>query len=80
MIIEEFLTDGKVKNMSFIYTNYGNNTLSVEGIKDLISSTDECIILKMKKGEINVKGKNLIVSELGKNTIVICGNIISIES
>lgn len=80
MIIEEFLTNGKTDRIDYIYTNFGGNTIKIEGIKDLLQLNSDCISVKLKKGELNIKGENLSIEELGKSTITICGKIISIEN
>lgn len=80
MLIDEFLTDGLDKSHSFQYTNYNNKNLVVEGIKDLLLSSDNEIIIKISKGEIAVKGEQLKIKELSKTIIWISGKINLITS
>ncbi|MBQ7307199.1 MAG: YabP/YqfC family sporulation protein [Clostridia bacterium] len=80
MLIEEFLTDGLEKKNGFKYTNYNNEVLVIENIKNLIYCYKEEIVIKLKQGEIKIEGKNLKIKELGKTTICISGEIDSITS
>ena len=79
MLIDDFLNDG-IKTGSFQYTNYSNKFLIVEGIKDLVVLTNENVVLKLKVGEMEVKGNNLQIKELGKNVICIKGKILSVNT
>lgn len=78
MLIDEFLTDGMDKEHRFEYTNYNNKYVIITGIKDLLSSSDNEVIVKIKRGELSVKGNNLIIRELSKDKIYVSGEIISI--
>ena len=78
MLIDEFLTDGVDKENSFQYTNYSNKYVVIDGIKELLLSSETEIIVKIKKGELSVKGNNLLIKELSKDQIFISGEIISI--
>ena len=73
------LKELKQLETSYRYQNYGGKMLVIEGHKDILLMTDENIVLKLKKGDLSIKGNNLFVSELGQNSIIIKGNIIDIE-
>ena len=80
MLIEEFLTDKLEDKNGFKYTNYNNKVVVIENIKNLLSCSQEEIIIKLKQGEINIKGKELKIKELGKTVICISGKINFITS
>ena len=80
MFIDEFLTDGFKKDGGFQYTNYNGKCIVVEGIKDLLLSTTELVVVKLAKGELQVKGKNLLIKELSKSVVCVCGTVESIET
>ena len=64
---------------SYRYQNYGGKLLVVQGHKDILLMTGEQIVLKLKKGDLSIKGNNLGVDELSPNSIIIKGSIINIE-
>lgn len=61
------------------YVNLGGKLLYVQGYKDILSFSETEVILKLKQGELKVKGKNLNIKELNLNSIVIEGKIVLIE-
>ena len=79
VLIDEFLTDG-IKTGDFKYINYGNKCVVIEGVRSLIKSSEESVILKLKKGELEVKGNCLFIKELNKNSVCIMGEIASVET
>lgn len=80
MLIDEFLTDGYDKQHSFQYTNYNNRVLVLEGMKNLLICTDKEIVIKLKQGELSIKGSCLKIKEMNKSLISISGKIESITS
>lgn len=66
---------GEIKKGAFRYQVDSGNQIAVEGYKNVLKIDDACIILKLYDGEIEILGSNLKVKELGANTIVVVGNI-----
>ena len=79
MLIDDFLTDGLDKSADYQYTNYANRYIIIENIKGLLSSAENEIIVKVKGGELSVKGETLVIKELGKSIICISGKIVSVS-
>ncbi|MFQ6752094.1 MAG: YabP/YqfC family sporulation protein [Clostridia bacterium] len=66
-------------NISLDYrtVNLGGNNFYIEGIKNVISFSEEEMCFQMKKTMLVVSGNNLKVKYLDKTSCVIVGNIIS---
>lgn len=64
---------------SYNIINISGNLLYIEGHNGLISISTETIIFKIKKGKIEVNGKNLFLKILSENTLAIQGKIYKIE-
>lgn len=65
---------------TYRYINYGGEYLVLQGYKDVLCFNEEEIIVKLKSGEMSVKGRSLSIHEITENTIVIKGRIFSVES
>jgi sporulation protein YqfC len=61
------------------YVNLAGKLLYVQGYKDILSFSELEVILKLKEGELKIKGKNLNIKELNLNSIVIEGKIAQVE-
>lgn len=78
----DFIEDIKeLKNsiVGYRYINYGGEVAIVQGYKDILFFDENSVILKLKSGELLVKGQGLVVTEFTTNSVKICGKIISIE-
>lgn len=60
--------------------NLGGNSLYVEGIKSVISFSEEEMRFQLKKQIIVIKGEQLKIKYLDKTTCVINGNILVVET
>lgn len=60
------------------YINVGGNVIYVQGYKDILSFSEDEIVLKIKNGELKISGCNLNIKDLNINTITICGKIKSV--
>ncbi|MGN1222486.1 MAG: YabP/YqfC family sporulation protein [Christensenellales bacterium] len=78
----DFFNDmfGETKNCFFRYQVNSGKEIVVEGYKNLLLVSDEKIVLKVKNGEINILGCNLCVKEFSAQTIMVKGEIRSIEN
>ncbi|MEG1581988.1 MAG: YabP/YqfC family sporulation protein [Clostridia bacterium] len=56
-----------------------NRLVCIEGFKKLIELTDEKIVVKYKKYNVVVTGKNLLIRNLTKGEIVITGYIFGVN-
>lgn len=76
--INEF---GEVKNniSGYRYQNYGGEIIIVQGYKDILFFDENSVILKLKTGELQVRGDNLKVNQFSPNSIVIKGKIVIVE-
>ncbi len=78
----DFIEDIKeLKNhaVGYRYTNYGGEVAIIQGYKDILFFDETSVILKLKSGELEVKGQGLVVTEFTTNSVKVCGKIISIE-
>ena len=64
----------------FNVINMSNKLLYVEGQRGIFCLTDENISLRVKGGVLQVNGIGLKLKRISKTTLVITGNIKSIES
>ncbi len=69
----EYLLDSKFK---IIITD---SYINIINYKDLISINSNNIILKYSNGSINIKGKDLLITKLLDEELLIKGNISNIE-
>ena len=70
---------GEVNKKNYRFQVDSGNKLAIEGYKNLLLVTEEMIELKLFDGELEVKGKNLKIKEFGQNTIIITGDIMTIN-
>ena len=61
------------------YINLSGKAIYIQGYKDILSFNEEHIILKLKKGELHIKGENLNIRDLNLNCILIEGRIFIVE-
>ena len=62
------------------YINYAGKKVYVQGFKSLLIFNEEEISLKIKNGELSIFGANLKIEELGRDTVLISGNINEIKT
>ena len=53
----------------------GNNILYVSNFRRILAFTDDCIVLKVGRGELNIEGNSLVIKALEKGEVVIKGTI-----
>jgi sporulation protein YqfC len=64
---------------SYEVVNLGGKVVYVQGYKDILNFEKEHIVLKLKEGELHIKGQNLNIRDLNVNSILIEGTIRLIE-
>ena len=60
------------------YINLGGRSVYVQNYKDVLSFSNEEIVLKLKDGELKIVGEDLNIKDLNLNSITIKGNILSV--
>lgn len=78
----DFIQDIKeLKNstLGYRYVNYNGEVAIIQGYKDILFFDENNVTLKLKSGELQVKGQGLVVNELTTASVKVCGKIISIE-
>ncbi len=63
----------------FSYVNFCGEALYIEGVKRLDKISNECILVRTSKAELEICG-NLNVESVTENTIVIIGQIENVAS
>lgn len=61
----------------FIQQNQDCN-VCVGGVISLMNFADDNIIVKVKRGSVEIKGKNLIIERFDENEITIVGRILGV--
>jgi len=61
------------------YVNLSGRAVYVQGYKDILNFDEANIILKLKDGELQIKGSKLNIRDLNPNSILIEGRVISVE-
>ena len=64
---------------AFKVINFSNKAIYVEGPFSLMSVKEDEIKLKLKKGVLEIAGKNLSIKDMQKNALAIIGNITHFE-
>ncbi len=73
----------EIKNMLGIEEDFfkvlliGEGAMYVEGVKSVVKFSSEEIILRLKKGEIKILGKEMFIKKYCGGDLAICGKIIS---
>lgn len=84
-LISEFLNDQDYKTKSaskksaFKYVNFNNEIFYIQNFKDIISFSNEEIIIKLFEGEISIVGDNLKIQEISQKYVCLSGKITKIE-
>lgn len=63
----------------FRTVNFCNKSFYVEGLKSILEFNDSEVNLKLTKGCVKIAGKNLKIKNLNKDTILVVGEILSVE-
>ncbi len=66
-------------NENFKVINFGNKVIYIEQFKNIISFENFEIVIKLSHGVIKITGENLKIKNMNLNTIVINGNIKTME-
>jgi len=66
-------------NNGFRIINFNNVSCYIEGYKNILDFSPECISIKLFKGIIKLCGKDLKIKNLNLNTVLIVGQINSVE-
>lgn len=69
----------EILNNGFRVVNFCNKAVYVEGFQDIIEFGSNVLNVKLKKGVIKLKGEGLKIKNLNQNTIVVSGEISSLE-
>ena len=69
----------EILNNGFRVVNFCNKAVYVEGFQDIIEFGSNVLNVKLKKGVIKLKGEWLKIKNLNQNTIVVSGEISSLE-
>lgn len=64
---------------SFRAVMFGDRAIYLENVCTIISYTKDEVRLSLKKGGLNVKGKELYIKKYCQGDVVICGKISSLE-
>ncbi len=84
-LINEFLNDFDFKTSTvskkgaFKYVNFNNEIFYLQNFKDIISFSDELIIIKLFSGEISIFGTSLKLKEISHKFVCVQGKISKIE-
>jgi len=65
--------------LSYEYVNLSGKVIYVQGYGDILNFDDTHIILKLKDGELHIKGQNLNIRDLNPHSILIEGRILIVE-
>lgn len=68
-----------ITNNDYRYYNLGGKAVYIENFVRINTFSQEKIILKLKKGMIKVVGKELVIEELNKGSLLIKGCIKGVE-
>jgi len=58
---------------------FSNKKIIIEGCQSIVDYQNDYLKLKLKKGYLNVLGKEFLITAFDNEKIVIKGNIVSIE-
>lgn len=62
-----------------ILTVTGNYEITIENFKGILEYTEECIVIKNKKGMIRITGKKLLIHYFTNDSMMISGIMKQIE-
>jgi len=77
-VINQIANELKLDN-GFRIINFNNVSCYIEGYKNILDFSPECISIKLFKGIIKLCGKDLKIKNLNLNTVLIVGQINSVE-
>ena len=77
--IKEFIgTESILQEGEYRAVVFGGKAVYIERVKSIISYEKELVILGLKKGVLEISGKDLYVKKYCLGDVVICGNICSL--
>lgn len=68
-----------VFNNNFKVINFGNKAIYIENFKNIVTFTITEIVIKLSRGIAKIIGDNLKIKNMNANTIIIAGEIKSLE-
>lgn len=68
-----------VFNNNFKIINFGNKVIFIQQYKNIITFENVEITIKLKHGIVKVLGENLKIKNMNEGSIIISGNIKSLE-
>lgn len=69
----------EVFNGNFKVINFGNKVVFIESFKNIITFETTEITVKLSKGIVKILGENLKIKNMNTTSIIISGNIKSLE-
>ena len=69
----------EIKNGTYRYQVDSGKQIVVEGYKNILRIEQNCVVLRLQNGELQISGIELNVKELSSNTIKIAGKIKAIS-
>ena len=69
----------EILNNGFRLINFCNKSFYVEGFKSLLEFNNQIVSLKLTKGSVKLTGNNLKIKNLNKDTILVVGDILTVE-
>ncbi len=78
-MLERLGIDREIRPYSYRFSVFGNCGGWFEGVCGIESFSPEEVVLKLGKGKLKVKGKNLTVKKYGEKEIALGGEISSVE-
>ena len=57
----------------------GDKAVYLQGVKGLKSFASDCIVLFLKKGEVQVFGENLYIKKYCAGDVAVCGKILGVS-
>lgn len=67
------------KSLSYSLIDFGGEAIYIEGIKKLVSVSESKIVLLLRKKQIVIEGKKLVINDYESDCIVINGAVESIR-
>ena len=66
--------------LGYNYINYNGKAVYVEGIKDVLKVDGNELAFRLPKGVLYVLGEKLRISDLSGSTVLVCGDVYSVET
>ena len=69
----------EVFNSNFKIINFGNKVIYIEQFKNIVTFEPTEITVKLARGIVKILGENLKIKNMNTSSIIISGNITSLE-